>query len=314
MGFGAGVMLPSPAFLGDTWFCPADRSRAVSIMVEANVTGWWIGSILVPLVISKPRDFQTVALTLALPVMVITALFVVFWKPLPAGESAVGATRPTAPQGRDLRSLLTALLAFTLLGGVGFAIPGVQDAVFSRSIAKGGYGIPEVYTLFTNAAFMLSGVVSGVLLGKLPAHRPRLAVLRLLAGVAVLGLLGLVVLHPARFPTSVQVPVASVLMAVVGGPTLGFFPVAIDMMSAFGASAELSGGAVMLMTNLGGAILAQQAAAPYGFQLAMLIAGLAVVVLALVRLPQRGAGTDPMTPNFLHESRSPLVEPPRPAG
>jgi hypothetical protein len=279
-------------------------------MVEANVTGWWIGSILIPLVISEPKDFENVALSLSLPVMVTVGLFVAFWKTLPGGESAV-FTRPAAPRRKDIPSLLGALLACTLLGGIGFGIPGVQDTLLSRSRKDGGYGMPEVCTLFTNACFMLSGVVCGVSLGKLSAWRPRLAVLRVLAGVAVLGLLGLVALHPAQFPTAVQVLVASLLMAVVGGPTLGFFPVAIDMMSVYGVSAELSGGAVMLMTNLGGAVLAQEASAPAGFQLSMLLAGLAVVVLALVRLP---GGREDESPNFLREGRSPLVEPPRPAG
>merc|ERR1719271_1103067 len=100
MGFGAGVMLPSPAFLGDTWFCRADRSKAVSIMVEANVTGWWIGSILIPLVISEPKDFEVVSLSLSLPVVVIVGLFATFWRPLPNSESGVAA-RPTAPRRRD---------------------------------------------------------------------------------------------------------------------------------------------------------------------------------------------------------------------
>lgn len=307
MGFGAGVMLPSPAFLGDVWFGPADRSKAVSIMVEANVTGWWIGSILIPLVITEPENFQPVALTLALPVTVVVALFATFWKRLPQSESA-GAARQTTPRRRDIPSMLMALLAFTLLGGVGFAIPGVQDTLLSRSTKEGGYGIPEVYTSFTNACFMLSGVICGVLLGKLPAWRPRLPVLRLLAGVSVLGLVGLVALRAADWPNAAQVPMAAVLMAVVGGPTLGYFPVAIDMMSVYGCSAEMSGGAVMLMTNLGGAVLAQQASAAYGFELAIIVAGLGVVVLALVRLPARGE------PSPEQSLRSPLVDPPRPAG
>jgi len=181
MGFGAGVMLPSPAFLGDVWFGPADRSKAVSIMVEANVTGWWIGSILIPLVITEPENFQPVALTLALPVTVVVALFATFWKRLPQSESA-GAARQTTPRRRDIPSMLMALLAFTLLGGVGFAIPGVQDTLLSRSTKEGGYGIPEVYTSFTNACFMLSGVICGVLLGRLRLFLVHWGRLRLLRG------------------------------------------------------------------------------------------------------------------------------------
>ena len=43
-----------------------------------------------------------------------------------------------------------ALLAFTLLGGIGSGFPGMQDAVFTRRRADGGYGIPQAYTSATN--------------------------------------------------------------------------------------------------------------------------------------------------------------------
>ena len=43
-----------------------------------------------------------------------------------------------------------ALLAFTLLGGIGSGFPGVQDAIFTRLRADGGYGIPQAYTSATN--------------------------------------------------------------------------------------------------------------------------------------------------------------------
>ena len=47
-------------------------------------------------------------------------------------------------------------------------------------------------------------------------------------------------------------------MAIVGGPTLGYLPIAIDVISAFGVSAEIAGGGLMFMTNLGGAVLSKE--------------------------------------------------------
>jgi hypothetical protein len=286
-GFAAGVFVPTPAFLGDAWFCPDDRTQAVSLMVEANVVGWWLGSILVPLLVEKPEDLVKLSLSLALPATVNIGLFATLWEKAPGSASA--PPRFTRfPRLNDLGSLLAAIVAFTLLGGLGFAIPGVQDTIFSRPVEEGGYGISEVYTSLTNTSFLLSGVFTGLALGQLPTSRPRLPDMQTLGVVCFLGLLGLVYLRRAALTGGAQVFLAAVGMAIVGGPTLGYLPIAIDVISAFGVSAEIAGGGLMFMTNLGGAVLSEFGSDANGMDLCATIAVLAVVLLAVVRVPSGG--------------------------
>lgn len=283
-GFAAGVCVPTPAFLGDAWFCADDRTQAVSLMIEANVIGWWLGSVLVPVLVEKPDDLVKLSSSLALPATVNAGLFATCWKSAP--ESAAVPPRITRPPRLDdLGSLLAAVLAFTLLGGLGFALPGVQDTLFARPVVEGGYGIPEVYTSITNTSFLLSGVFTGLALGQLPTSRPRLPDMQTLGGVCFLGLLGLVYLRRAALTGGAQIIFAALGMAIVGGPTLGYLPIAIDVISAFGISAEIAGGGLLFMTNLGGAVLSEFGSEANGMDLCATIAVLAVVLLAVVRIP-----------------------------
>lgn len=57
------------------------------------------------------------------------------------------------------------LLVFTTVGGISFAIPGMQDEIFSSKDNLGHYALSRRETAVTNGAFIMAGVVAGVSLG-----------------------------------------------------------------------------------------------------------------------------------------------------
>ena len=105
--------------------------------------------------------------------------------------------------------------------------------------------------------------------------------------MALLGFLGLLALRATRLPLDAMVPQAALSMAVAGGPALGFFVVAIDLLCVFGLSAEVAGGGLALLGNISAAFIAQVCSDRHAVEFAAGFLGLALAILTMVRLPAR---------------------------
>jgi len=86
-----------------------------------------------------------------------------------AAAPAAAAWRPGARASAGLMArnprLLLHTAASALLGGVSFAIPAVLDIVLGESCATTPLALPAQRTMTANFAFIISGVVSGIVLG-----------------------------------------------------------------------------------------------------------------------------------------------------
>eukprot|EP00656_Telonema_subtile_P005189 TRINITY_DN12358_c0_g1_i1.p2 TRINITY_DN12358_c0_g1~~TRINITY_DN12358_c0_g1_i1.p2 ORF type:complete len:267 (+),score=46.15 TRINITY_DN12358_c0_g1_i1:643-1443(+) len=149
-------------------------------------------------------------------------------------------------------------LCYATLAGVSFAVPGFQTTVLSNM------DMSDKQAAWTNFAFIFSGVVTGLISGRVFEIRHFSTALKTFFCVASVALLGLTVLgwvqDSLTFTTNYALTV--VLMAFAGGSTLGFIGIAlagINQTAHKAVHAEYSGGAVEWWLQVVGAVLTQVA-------------------------------------------------------
>mmetsp|Transcript_101077 Transcript_101077/g.184463 ORF Transcript_101077/g.184463 Transcript_101077/m.184463 type:complete len:570 (-) Transcript_101077:42-1751(-) len=119
------------------------------------------------------------------------------------------------------------VLAYGLLGGVSFALPGCDDELL------GQHGFNPKVVSFVNVAFLATGIVCGILLGKKVAD-PRIygKVLKSLFVACTVSLSILAVLFETGVlpdtPAPSHIVLVAVLFSVVGMSSLGFIGVGIE--------------------------------------------------------------------------------------
>jgi len=78
--------------------------------------------------------------------------------------SEVGARETLRKLCRPGQPLLQ-ISVFSVMGGISFAVPAIQDEIFTSKGALGRFALKGTETAYTNGAFILSGVVVGLCLG-----------------------------------------------------------------------------------------------------------------------------------------------------
>jgi hypothetical protein len=193
-GVGAGVMICSFVPLATRWFPHHQRTLAVTLAVQSNYGGWAIGALILPLVVSTTADLRHVLKTQALFATVNALAFLAFHREKPASLHAVeelpedhanvlgmctaGGTVELPSESKlseDLsvydsmerlfssKKVVVQLLVFSLMGGISFAIPGIQDGIFTDGLGESNLIASQRSA--TNFSFILSGVLMGILLG-----------------------------------------------------------------------------------------------------------------------------------------------------
>lgn len=72
------------------------------------------------------------------------------------------------------RRFLVHTLCYSVIGGVSFAIPGIQDSIFSSCLSTPNWSSSQ--TIWTNFSFIACGVISGLIIGYTvhePSHQAR---------------------------------------------------------------------------------------------------------------------------------------------
>lgn len=193
-GVGAGVMICSFVPLATRWFPHHQRTLAVTLAVQSNYGGWALGALILPLVVSTTADLRHVLKTQALFATVNPIAFLAFHREKPASLHAVDeppAVHTNVPAtctadgtvelpneyklSEDLsvydsmerlfssKQVVVQLLVFSLMGGISFAIPGIQDEIFSGGLGESNLVASQRSA--TNFSFIISGVLVGILLG-----------------------------------------------------------------------------------------------------------------------------------------------------
>ena len=229
------------------------------------------------------------------------------------GEARVGAPPARvlglrASVGRLLANRRYALYTacYAVLAGIGFAVPSAQDALLGTTCASNASGVSGAgawtgfdtpHTTFTNLAFILSGVVVGLLAGCVV--RTRRGMEDAVLGLALVGALALsalaVLSTPAvaqRLPQEPLYGLLLALMALAGVATVGFIGMALNLAVAFGApisEAYTVGGVEWLTQGIGGGLSNLSADCAVGFGACVALAWAATIVLACARFYYRRA-------------------------
>lgn len=174
IGFTGAVIISSYAQIAERWFPEKERTLAITIGVQCNYAGWCVGGLLIPNLCAMggahggwfdcnvtKSQLETMLLAQGVLVSLSLVLFGAFHRSKPSmlNEKALSFAesltasfnegsdpKEDAPAVGSVMSLLqngrflVMMMAYSLLGGVSFAIPGVQSEVIynpltPRSIA-----------------------------------------------------------------------------------------------------------------------------------------------------------------------------------
>jgi MFS family permease len=206
VGFAAAVIVSSYSAVASRWFPPSERTLATSLAVQSNYAGWCLGAVVIPYCINKSEDLLDAMFYQAIYLSFCLALFFLVHRENPIMVSAesdpmLESTVDHEEKHEELSALesLKALvsdkqyvlqcLCYSTLAGVSFAIPAFQTTALAT------INLTSKQSAWTNFAFVLSGVVTGLCAGfftKSSEHFPK--ILKTMFVVCSIALAGLVVL------------------------------------------------------------------------------------------------------------------------
>ena len=283
LGLSTGVILCSITFVAHTWFPPKERALAASVAAQANSGGWALGAVVVPSLVATLQQLRKLLLVQLFVAVVTTVLFAVLYRPYPPGAAQARSAQPQAERVGVVQ-ILRQLLAnrqyvlqascYTVVAGVAFAVPAVQAEIFDA------HGISNTTAAWTNFAFIVSGVVCGVVCGnrvKRPAQFGGTLKVMFATGAVALTLLavGLAVLDPR---STGFVIFALVMMTVAGAGLIGFLGIGLQAASevAHPVGETYSAGLVEWMIQISAAVLTQVSTVQIGFWLCVAVTWLVV--------------------------------------
>lgn len=309
LGLSTGVILCSITFLAHTWFPPKERALAASVAAQANSGGWALGAVVVPSLVHNLHQLRKLLLVQLFVVIVTTVLFGVFYRPFPPG-AARGALAKPRPERVSLVQTLQQLMrnrqyvlqgfCYTVVAGVAFAVPAVQAEIFDA------HGISNITAAWTNFAFIISGVVSGVVCGnyvKRPEQFGGTLKVMFATGAVALTLLaiGLAVLDPR---STGFIAFALIMMTVAGAGLIGFLGIGLQAASevAHPVGETYSAGLVEWMIQISAAVLTQVSTVQIGFWLCVAVTWV-VVPLFVFKFDASCYATQHPLPGTRHAQR-----------
>jgi len=307
LGLAAGVIICSYTSLAERHFPPHERALATSIGVQCNYFGWALGSMIPVAAVDTPSMratllVQAILMTGALPVFLLLTR-----TPTPADGTDAAHAEPS-PRGSERHSLLQLgrngrfwmhALCYALLGGVSFTIPGIQDDIFTKCLVTPKFSSDQ--TMWTNFAFIISGVITGLTAGYWVSEERQAAVLQVLFSVAAAALLAISVLSTPDVAKSIHdaaphllYDILVVLMALAGAGCLGFLGLGLRRASAIGhpAPEAFTGGSVEWLVQLFGGLLTQISSCALSFYACTGVACVVAVTLAVLNRISRAPATD----------------------
>lgn len=165
--------------------------------------------------------------------------------------------------GRDMQFVMQ-MFVFSLMGGISFAVPAIQDVIFEDFDTKGGKALNADDCSWTNFSFILSGIVTGLTLGYFVKSPSKFGfTLKILFVQASLGLTGIAIIsyESKSFEKQTLLFILLVLMGISGSGLLGFIGIGLASAVHQGHPAEhsYSGGAVEWFLQAFGALITQVA-------------------------------------------------------
>jgi len=319
IGLSAAVILVSITDVAKRWFAPAQQTLAITIAVQSNYSGWCLGGFLTPNICAfddtfnggefldcdvTRSQFEFFLLVQAVVVTLVMVIFVAFYRASPdtlrGHPDSVRSTSEGEGEGEDEGTIVgnlselsrngpyvVKMFAFSVLGGISFAITAVQGEVFTNP--KYGAGLTNAQSSITNTVFILSGVIAGISLAFCAKDDKHFE--GILKGLFALCTVSLTVMtgmtemqdttEASGVPHNVIFGIYVVLMMGAGISSLGFIGIALSraVQVAKPVGEAYSGGLVEWWIQVWGAILAQVTTGESGFTVVMLLAWAALLAL-----------------------------------
>lgn len=267
IGFTGAVIISSYAQIAERWFPEKERTLAITIGVQCNYAGWCVGGLVIPNLcamgeesggwfgcsVTKPQ-LETLLLIQGFLVTASLVLFGLFHRSKPSLLREEGSNtrlvgsfleapdadrecrqeRQEAPAWGSVKCLLgngrfmVMLFSYSLLGGVSFAIPGVQSGVFTTM------GLDNAQSSLTNTAFILAGVLTGLGMGfGLSSKEHNRRIIISLFGLCAVSLLAMTVVAALDLEKhggnkTLLLVFYILMMALSGAASLGFIGLALS--------------------------------------------------------------------------------------
>lgn len=338
---GAWIILPLPAQLSQQRFPTSWWALTTSIAVQANYSGWLFGSVLPPALISDYDSMERFMFYQALCSLLVIVGFALFYRPVVRAQRIAGhhsrvslGNSVLSSQGaplfdeQDTAGMVDShgggahaggsiaqfcrtlhrfprfgmqVLAYGILGGVSFALPGCDDALLEP------HGFKSTTVSVVNSAFLGTGVISGVLLGAKCTPRNYGVVLKTLFVFCALALTAVAILtNTSALPphdSTRNVVIVSCLFALVGMSSLGFIGLGIEAAALYPAGGAYVCFTIEVLIQIIGAVLNYVCHDDFGFVIFAVCAWVATLLVLFGYRPYPGnadAGTSRSNPQVSH--------------
>jgi len=283
LGLAGGVIFTSFTFIPERWFPPGERAFATALAVQSNYAGWALGCLNPIMLGSKTIDefktflwVQGIITSLALPFHFLANT---------RGPQRVVPTETGAPEPvLSIKQTIVLLsgrpqyiihsTAYAMLGAVGYAVTGVVDSCFEAALpqialynATTGLttytvdGFTSNQTMCINVIFVVSGVITGLVVGRVVPDEPAVQAVAVrslaIAGGAALLTVQIVLLAANTINSKDLIfGLVLMLMCLAGAGSLGFIGVGMRVAITYSHPAqEVYAGSVIEFFLLGGSTL-----------------------------------------------------------
>jgi len=258
LGAAGGVIFTSFTVVPARWFPESERPFATALAVQSNYAGWAVGC-LNPTMLGQKHvsDLKSFLLWLA----IVTSFALPFHLIANTRGPKVAMEAPSEGGGLSFFATLRLLAGrpqylihsacYAVLGAVGYAVTGVVDSCFSAALPEvlnnttDGMvedGFSNEQTMGINVIFVVSGVLSGLVVGRVVPDRPgpQALAVRCLFVLAAASLLGvqLLLLHADKMSKGTLYALVMMMMCLAGSGTLGFIGVGLRVAVGYSHPAE----------------------------------------------------------------------------
>jgi hypothetical protein len=269
---GAWTIFTLPSKVSHRLFPVQQQALATSIMLQANYLGWLFGITIPPLLATGPTAFGRVCSWQAGVTLIAgTAALLMF------GLSKSGAQRSVKVEEAmtsrktsgfmELMQLMikyprlaVQILSHGLLGGVSFAAP---SAIF---FILDNFGFSPAAATAVNTGFVASGIVAGLVLGRLCTNKRSFG--RALAtcyATCLVSLMACAALAAGGILTGDSLALTLLLSMLSGSSSLGFIGIGIEATSLYPVRSSFVSWGIELVVLSSAAVLSYVAAGRSGF-------------------------------------------------
>jgi len=298
-GVGAWTIFTLPSKVSHRLFPVRRQALATSIMLQANYMGWLFGILVPPLLATGPTAFGRVcAWQVGVTLIASAAALLMFGLSKSGAQRAAKIEEPMASRSTSgFTELIQAMIKYPrlaiqilshgLLGGISFAAP---SAIF---FILDNFGFSSAAATAVNTGFVASGIVTGLVLGRLGKNKRRFGSALATCYVTCLtSLMACAALAQGGILTGDSasgLALTLLLSMLAGSSSLGFIGIGIESASLYPVRSSFVSWGIELVVLSSAAALSYTAAGRSGFKvLAITAAVCALGHFSSFRVDRRG--------------------------